>query len=42
MPDIQGSKIMVIEGGAGSMGSHVVDEIPRENITRVTVSDNFC
>lgn len=40
MPDIRGKKILVI-GGAGFIGSHVVDKLLKEDIERVTVYDNF-
>ncbi|MCX5829551.1 MAG: SDR family NAD(P)-dependent oxidoreductase [Deltaproteobacteria bacterium] len=39
--DIKGSKILVI-GGAGLIGSHVVDELLKEDIKEVIVYDNFC
>ncbi len=40
MPDIKGKKILVI-GGAGFIGSHVVDALLKEDIGSVTVYDNF-
>lgn len=39
--NITGSKILVI-GGAGLIGSHVVDELLKEDIREVIVYDNFC
>lgn len=41
MTDIRGKRILVI-GGAGFIGSHVVDELLREDVGQVTVYDNFC
>ena len=40
MPDIRGSKILVI-GGAGFMGSHVVDQLTMEDVKEIIVYDNF-
>lgn len=40
MPDIKGKKILVI-GGAGFIGSHVVDNLLKEDIAGVTIYDNF-
>ncbi len=40
MPDIKGKNILVI-GGAGFIGSHVVDSLLSEDISSVTVYDNF-
>ncbi len=40
MPDIRGSKVLVI-GGAGFIGSHVVDQLLGEDIEQVIVYDNF-
>ena len=39
--DITGKKILVI-GGAGLIGSHVVEEILKEEVREVIVYDNFC
>ena len=41
MPDIRGSKILVI-GGAGLIGSHVVEELVKEDVEEIVVYDNFC
>lgn len=35
------SKILVI-GGAGFVGSHVVDELTKEDVKEIVVYDNFC
>jgi UDP-glucose 4-epimerase len=40
MPDIRGKSVLVI-GGAGFIGSHVVDELLREDVRQVIVYDNF-
>jgi UDP-glucose 4-epimerase len=40
MPDIRGKNILVI-GGAGFIGSHVVDELLKEDVGQVIVYDNF-
>lgn len=40
MPDIRGSKILVI-GGAGFIGSHVVDLLTKEDINEIIIYDNF-
>jgi UDP-glucose 4-epimerase len=41
MLDIRGSKILVI-GGAGFIGSHVVDELTKEDVEQIIIYDNFC
>ncbi len=38
--DIRGKKLLVI-GGAGLIGSHVVDELVKEDVAEVRVYDNF-
>ncbi len=40
MPSLKGSKVLVT-GGAGHIGSHVVDAILAEGASRVVVYDNF-
>lgn len=40
MPNIEGKKILVI-GGAGFIGSHVVDNLLKEDVKQVTIYDNF-
>lgn len=39
--DIRDKKILVI-GGAGLIGSHVVEELLKEDVKEVVVYDNFC
>jgi UDP-glucose 4-epimerase len=39
--DIRGKKILVI-GGAGLIGSHVVEELLKEEVNEVIIYDNFC
>ncbi len=40
MNEIKGSNILVI-GGAGLIGSHVVDELVKEDVAQIAVYDNF-
>ena len=40
MPDIRDSKVLVI-GGAGFVGSHVVDQLLAEPVREIVVLDNF-
>lgn len=39
--NIKGSKILII-GGAGFIGSHIVDELLKEDIKEIIIYDNFC
>ena len=39
--DLRGNRILVI-GGAGFIGSHVVDEMTREDVKEIIIYDNFC
>jgi len=39
--DIRGKRILVV-GGAGLIGSHVVEELLKEDIGEVIIYDNFC
>ena len=39
--EIKGTRILVI-GGAGLIGSHVVEELLKEDIREIIVYDNFC
>ncbi|MDP4092271.1 MAG: NAD-dependent epimerase/dehydratase family protein [Bacillota bacterium] len=41
MYKVEGSKILVI-GGAGLIGSHVVEELVKEDVEEIVVYDNFC
>ena len=41
MPDIRGSTVLVI-GGGGFIGSHVVDALVQEDVAQIVVYDNFC
>lgn len=38
--DIRGSKVLVI-GGAGFIGSHVIDELLKEDLEEIAIYDNF-
>src|SRR3972149_6176792 len=39
--DLIGSRILVV-GGAGLIGSHVVEQLLEEDVNEVVVYDNFC
>jgi UDP-glucose 4-epimerase len=39
--DIRGKRFLVI-GGAGFIGSHVVDELTKEDVNEIVIYDNFC
>lgn len=39
--DLKGKKILVI-GGAGLIGSHVVEQLLKTDVAKVTIYDNFC
>ena len=39
--EIRGSRVLVI-GGAGFIGSHVVDELKKEDVGEILIYDNFC
>lgn len=41
MRNLAGEKVLVI-GGAGFIGSHVVDELCKEDVKEIIVYDNFC
>jgi UDP-glucose 4-epimerase len=38
---LEGSKVLVI-GGAGLIGSHLVDELTKENVREIVIYDDFC
>jgi UDP-glucose 4-epimerase len=40
MTEIRGSKILVI-GGAGFIGSHIIDQLTKEDVKEIIVYDNF-
>jgi len=39
--EIKGATVLVI-GGAGFIGSHVVDKLTKEDVNQIVVYDNFC
>lgn len=39
--DLKGKRVLVI-GGAGLIGSHIVEELLKTNVAKVVVYDNFC
>ena len=39
--DLSGKKFLVV-GGAGLIGSHVIDELLKEDVGEVVIYDNFC
>lgn len=41
MPSISGSSVLVI-GGGGFIGSHVVEELLNQDVRQVLIFDNFC
>lgn len=41
MGNIDGKRVLVI-GGAGLIGSHIVDQLTGEDVASITVYDNFC
>jgi UDP-glucose 4-epimerase len=41
MADIRGGKFLIV-GGAGFIGSHIVDLLTKEDVKEIVVYDNFC